>query len=641
MELTLSSNKKFLIIESVTEEEYDQLKLSFTKKVDGYRWHPLYKRGIWNGEVSFVKENKVPSGLWKELIEVMQEHGITVKINDILKLFNIDIEKEDFYAWVKDFFDGYEKFPRDYQIETAFNIIRFRRCLAELATSAGKSLIVFMVIAYLLEHKIADKLMLVVPNVSLVIQATEDFEEYNHKGRLKLNIQQVYAGQQIKEGKNLVIGTYQSLVKKDKEFYKYFTGIIIDECLHPETLIRMGDESEKKIFEIKEGELVLTKNEITGKIEVKEVEYVYKNLSINENVYEIEMEDGRLLKITGNHKVKLVSGEWKRVDELHENDEITDLYINKKIIKITKIEYRGDVYNLRIKSEDGLNHNYFANDMLVSNCHKANSASIRKIMDNAWHCSYRFGVTGTTPKRGTVNRLNLMSNSGPLITNISADYLIGKGFISPCEVKMIVMDYVPDSIRKEFHFLASRSPDDRKKVFTMEQQYIIANDKRLVFICSVIAKSKKNSLVLFHRIEHGQAVYNKLRNTYNGEVYYVDGGTDNDTREMYKHKMEEGTGKILVASYGTFSTGVNITNIHNIFLTESFKSDIIIRQSIGRGLRKHSMKDKLRIVDFIDDMRIKTSTGKVYENYLYKHAKERKRIYTEQNFPYEIKKIKF
>jgi len=93
---------------------------------------------------------------------------------------------------------------------------------------------------------------------------------------------------------------------------------------------------------------------------------------------------------------------------------------------------------------------------------------------------------------------------------------------------------------------------------------------------------------------------------------------------------------------GTFSTGINIENIHNIALTESFKSEIIIRQSIGRGLRKHHLKDKLVVLDFVDDLRCyQTADKKPWSNYLDKHAIVRRNIYKEQKFPYTIKQIKF
>ena len=87
---------------------------------------------------------------------------------------------------------------------------------------------------------------------------------------------------------------------------------------------------------------------------------------------------------------------------------------------------------------------------------------------------------------------------------------------------------------------------------------------------------------------------------------------------------------------GTFSTGISIKKIHNIFFTESFKSEVIIRQSIGRGLRQHESKESVNIIDFVDDLRFDE-----WQNYLYKHGIERKKIYRQEKFNYKIKKVKF
>lgn len=501
MEFQLTENKKFIQILSVTESEYEQLKFSLTKYIDGYRFHPLVRKKLWDGKISFVKGNKVPAGLWQEVIDIAKQYGFPMKMHGVTRLFDEGFDKEDFIEWQRDFFKEYSKTPRDYQIEAAVRILKYRRCLAELATSAGKSLIVFMVLAYALERMLVNRVLLIVPNVSLVIQASEDFDDYN-QDKLKLKIQQIYAGQKIKKNSNIVVGTYQSLVKKDHEYFKQFDMVICDET------------------------------------------------------------------------------------------------------------------------------------------HKANSNSIRQILDRCWHCDYRFGLSGTVPKKGSINCLTLMSNTGPLITQINANYLIKRDFISPCEVRVIEMDYASDTQKEAFSFL-SKTSEDRKKLFALEQNFVASDKKRLKFVVSIISKVTKNTLVLFHRIIHGKALYDELRNLKLTEVYYVDGGVGKDLREMYKKKMEEGTGRILVASFGTFSTGINITNIHNVFLTESFKSEIVIRQSIGRGLRKNVTKKQLTIIDLVDDLRWRSSRGRQWKNYLYRHAESRLKIYEEQKFPYKITKVSF
>jgi superfamily II DNA or RNA helicase len=306
-----------------------------------------------------------------------------------------------------------------------------------------------------------------------------------------------------------------------------------------------------------------------------------------------------------------------------------------KIKKIKKIDYTGDVYNLRIKSEDGLNHNYFANDLNVSNCHKATSQSIKTILSKCKNAEYRYGLSGTIPKAGSLDRLTLMSYAGPLITEVSANFLQNEGHIAKCRVKVIEMDYATEGAKEAFREMAHNRYES-KDVFKFEQNYIINSTGRLSFICNVISRVRGNSLVLFHRIEHGQKIYERLRQESDKIVYYVDGGTDKDIREEYKKKMEVGEEVVIVASYGTFSTGISIRKIHNIFFTESFKSEVIIRQSIGRGLRQHESKDIVNIIDFVDDI---SSMG--WDNYLMRHAKARQKIYKEQKFEFDIKKVKF
>jgi len=497
MILQLTEDRKFLQITSCTQGEYDQYKLSLTKRIDSWRWHPLVKKGIWNGEISYIKGSKIPSGLWKECQEIADEYKFDISIKGINVLFNPDFVEDDFLKWCDDFFSNTDKKPRDYQLESCIKILKYRRCLSELATASGKSMILFICLAYILEMKWASRVLLIVPNVSLVLQMTEDFDDYN-QDKLKLKIQQIYAGSKIKKSNNIVIGTYQSLVKKDQEYYKDFDAVAIDET------------------------------------------------------------------------------------------------------------------------------------------HTAGTAvSVQKILEKLSHCDYRFGVSGTIPKKGTINRLTLMSVTGPVITKIGADYLIKKGHITPCEVKILKLDYATEAQKEAFKFL-SKTPEDRKKLFNLEQNFIIESVKRRNFITDIMSKVKKNSLVLFYRIEHGQAIYNDLREKSENEVYYIDGSTDKNVRDAYKKKMEDGEGRILVASFGTFSTGINITALHNIFLVESFKSEIIIRQSIGRGLRKHLLKNKLTLVDFVDDFGIDK-----FRNYLLRHCDARILIYNEQNFPYEIRTFRF
>lgn len=326
MNWTLTHNDRILTLTEATEMEIEQLNLTFEKEVANAKWDPRVKKGWWSGKISYFKSNRyLPSGLWNEVVELSRQYNFPLQIQGIESKFDNTINKEEFESWVAERWKDSSMKPRDYQINTAFSILKYQNCLAELATSAGKSLIIFMVIAYLIEHEKSSKILMIVPTVDLVIQATEDFYGYNSGStNIDIEIQQIYAGSLIRDNSNIVVGTYQSLVKKPKEYYDAFDTVIVDECLHPDTMISMSDGTFKKISEVKEGDLVLTTNDDTLEIESKEVDFVYHNLSKGNQMFELEMEDGTILKVTGNHKVKLTTGEYKRVDELTLADEILE-----------------------------------------------------------------------------------------------------------------------------------------------------------------------------------------------------------------------------------------------------------------------------------------------------------------------------
>jgi superfamily II DNA or RNA helicase len=154
----------------------------------------------------------------------------------------------------------------------------------------------------------------------------------------------------------------------------------------------------------------------------------------------------------------------------------------------------------------------------------------------------------------------------------------------------------------------------------------------------MIINTTKNSLVIFSDVqnEYGTKVYNYIKENSDKSVYYIDGNTPTKNRDVIKEFMEEDdTGNtIIVASMQCFSEGIDIANMWNIFLIESTKSDIILAQLLGRGMRRHPKKDKTMMIDFVDDMRF--GQGYYSDNYLYRHGKERQSIYKKRGFPYNV-----
>jgi hypothetical protein len=325
----ISDDKQWMVLtESLDEVEKKQIEISLTKKIHNWYFHPLVKKKIWTGDICFVEKKgpywRIPIGLWRELLQIGEKYNIKIEIDGLDNLIFNEVTLEEFTNWCERFFEGSDKPPRDYQIETAWKIIRFRYSVSEVATSSGKTLIAFMVFAWLKSMGHIRKFMMIVPSTNLVFQGSDDFIDYGID-KLGSKIQQIGGGSKIREGCDVVIGTFQSLVKQDSDFFNEMDLVFVDECLSPDSMISMSDGTNKKISDVNIGDCVLTLNEKTGEIEEKSVEFVYKNLNINKQMYEIETECGKKLKVTGNHKIKLKNGEWKKVEDLDFSDELYDI----------------------------------------------------------------------------------------------------------------------------------------------------------------------------------------------------------------------------------------------------------------------------------------------------------------------------
>ena len=173
----------------------------------------------------------------------------------------------------------------------------------------------------------------------------------------------------------------------------------------------------------------------------------------------------------------------------------------------------------------------------------------------------------------------------------------------------------------------------KKLKYSEEIDYLVTNQKRNEFITSLCGHAKGNSLVLFNYVDkQGKPLYDMITKRYpNRKVFYVSGETDVTIREEIRKITEESENAIIVASYGTFSTGINIRRLHNVIFASPSKSRIRILQSIGRQLRKSEHKETAKLFDIADDL-----TWKSHQNYTLKHFLERVRIYNEEKFDYKM-----
>jgi len=262
--------------------------------------------------------------------------------------------------------------------------------------------------------------------------------------------------------------------------------------------------------------------------------------------------------------------------------------------------------------------------VLGDEAHQFKAKSLTTILSGCTAAKYRIGTTGTLDGTQT-HRLVLEGLFGPVYKATSTAELIEKKQLADFSIKCLILKY-SDTICKE-----SKSWD-----YNQEIEYIVMNKARNDFIRNLVLSLNGNSLVLFQFVEkHGKHLYENIKeHAGKRKVFFVFGGTDVEIRESIRAITEKEKDAIIVASYGTFSTGVNIRNLHNIFFASPSKSRIRNLQSIGRGLRLGDNKEAATLFDIADDFRI----GK-FTNYTLKHFVERVKIYDEEKFNYKFYNI--
>jgi superfamily II DNA or RNA helicase len=249
--------------------------------------------------------------------------------------------------------------------------------------------------------------------------------------------------------------------------------------------------------------------------------------------------------------------------------------------------------------------------------HLFKSKSLISIMSKAHNAKYRFGFTGTLDGTQT-HKWVLEGLFGPSYKVTKTAELIQQGHLSKLDIRCLVLKHKPHKFEN----------------YEDEVQFIINHDRRNKFITNLVLDLKGNTLILYSRVAtHGEPLYNLINNlkVNDRKVFFIHGGVDAEERELVREITEKENNAIIVASYGTFSTGVNIRNLHNVIFASPSKSRVRNLQSIGRVLRKGSNKTKAMLYDIADDCTINSK-----KNYTLNHFIERIKIYNEENFNYEI-----
>ena len=543
MNFKYDPSEEKLIINESTRTEYHQINIWLTRHVKGYRFIPAFKMGVWNGQQSYFENGKVNLGLWRECYKACKEIGVGFNIINKEEFpLNKDITLESLTQFCNDFFkyhqikdkttNQWKPFtPYDYQVETAYKILKNRYCMAEVATSGGKSLVISIIIFYILKNINPEaKFLIIVPSITLVTQFYENIMEYNY-------------------GVNF-IDKYQSKV----------------------------DFRENKIEDI----------------QLDFPDYTPCHIRME------EIMSDKPRKYSGPIEPNIYIGCYQSLEKWPK-------------------EFFQQFHTVA-----------------CDEAHGAKSTTLTTILKRTFtHAYNRFGVSGTFPSDDSLEILTIQSVLGPNVTKIEAKKLVESGTITPMTIKSVILNHSSNEINERLNYIKKMGAG--ADAFRFEKEYIQQSEKRLDFIKKLVNKCDSNTLLLFHTIEYGTKIFQKLKSEISDkDFFYIDGEINNKQREFIKKEMEKTDGKVkvLVASYGTLSTGVSINAIFNVIFADSFKSEQIIIQSIGRALRKHNDKKVATIFDLVD-----VFDPNQMNNILYKHFLEREKFYKKREYPYKVIKI--
>lgn len=251
--------------------------------------------------------------------------------------------------------------------------------------------------------------------------------------------------------------------------------------------------------------------------------------------------------------------------------------------------------------------------------HLFKAKSLTKIMTKLKNCSYRIGTTGTLD--GTqVHKLVLEGLFGAVHQVTSTKELIDKEVLAQLSIKCLLLKYPESDIIQI-----------KRAKYQEEIEWLVLSEKRNEFICNLANSVNGNVLVLFNFVDkHGIPLFQKIEKEKKKNCYLICGKTDIEDREQIRKIVDKHNNSVLVASFGTCSTGINIKNIHAIIFASPSKSVIRVLQSIGRGLRKSDTKNKVTVYDVGDDL-----SWKSYRNHALRHLDERTNIYTNESFQFD------
>lgn len=502
-------------------------------KIPKYMFLPSYS-GIPKPEIFIRKFNKndktiywCHSGLWHEIYTWCRSNGIAInglyEDNDF-KYTSFDWSKEKFTKWIKSLKLSLEM--RDYQIDAAWLILKYRQSMSQLATRSGKTLIAYVILRWMLEFGGAHNILMIVPNTSLVKQGYNDMKEYKEF----FSTETVWAKSELVEGSNLTIGTFQSLVNRLKKtskqynpkFFSKFDVVLCDEC-HK--------------LQCKSIDMILSQ----PFMQHVKLRFGFSGTIPQQNTIE-------------NFACQSLMGPV--IQDISTKELIDDGYLANVDIEQIKIRYNNDnkLKDLYIKYGEYLCGSY--------------------VKDNE---------TGAEKK---------------LLPKTDRRFLLQYEKTLPYSVKVVKSQYNKDQY---IDYLVDLCKANGSNLLLLEQMIMFEQTRRVDVIKDILNSSNKNFIVFGHHREYLKYLMEHISAMLPNKICkMIIGATTQKNRENIIKLMETNDNCVLFASYSCVGTGLTFKNIDAGIFAESFKSEIINKQSLGRGLLLAPGKESFKLYDIID-----------------------------------------
>ena len=568
------------------DSEYDEINLKKLKEhlnlVDPICYLPTYSGPPYTQD--FLFEYVQPSGqtvyycaigLWQEIYKFFKDNDIAFDgLLDHSNFFKRDIPHtfEQFKTIVDSW--GLKYPPRPYQYEAAYKILQWKQSVSELATRAGKTLIAYMIFRYCIEYLGAKKILMIVPSIQLVTQGYNDFKEYAEF----FNTECVWGGGKLVESANLTIGTFQSLIKFIEKPKK-------------------GKENQKYNPDFFNGFDIVFVDE-THRATASQIRTIISQPFMKE--------------------VKIAFGMTGTIP----NKKTIDYYCLKSLLGATIQE---------IKPRYLMDEGYISkvNIQQIRLWYHDIEKQVNTFIKCAEYALSEFETVTVTDKKGNEKKQRIkLDNPQFQIQHVKT---------LPWGINEMKLQFYGDSLEKRINWVKTLNTYIKMSTATnglvIERMMTHFMNERVEYLCNeILPKCDKNTLILAHHTEYIKYLTDIIKERFpNKHIDTITGAVTPKKREAIKQMLKDNNDCILIASYGTLSTGITLANLCFGVLFESFKSNVINMQSIGRGLGLSDLKDEFILYDIIDCFDRKKISNKIYLQGL---AKCRK--YDEERYPYKI-----